>query len=76
MTAGVDEDGRPETPTWTYACVLKDLLLLFSLQVVAAVHSPDRLPEHHLIFQLMIPAQLSSWKEKDIMKSWIEWMQL
>ena len=48
MTVGMDGNERPETPTWTYACALKDLLLLLSpLQVVAAVHSPDRLPVHH-----------------------------
>ena len=47
MTTGVDEDGRPETPAWTYACALKDLLLLSPLQVVAAVHSPNCLPVHH-----------------------------
>ena len=47
MTAGMDEDERPETLAWTYACALKDLLLLSPLQVVAAVHSPDHLPVHH-----------------------------
>ena len=47
MTDDVDGGGMPEISTWTYACTLKDLLLLSPLQVVAAQHFPDHLPQHH-----------------------------
>ena len=47
MTGDVDGGGMPEIPTWTYACTLKDLLLLSPLQVVAAQHFPDHLPLLH-----------------------------
>ena len=44
----MDGNEKPKTPTWTSTCALKDLLLPSPVQVVAAVHSPDHLPLHHL----------------------------
>ena len=65
MTAGVDEDGRPETPAWISVCALKDLLQLSPLQVVAALHSPDHLPLHHFYIPVEGAIPTVQWEREE-----------